>query len=121
MAVTSLIEEEICLVEGDSSNIYTFSSTDFPDISAGDWSSLMNVRVGSIEGTVSLTRALVKDTSTAGTAEDPHKFVFQLTPTETDALGVDRFYVTIGIFNLAIDFRREVVQTPLRVLESGNI
>lgn len=120
MAATSLIAD-ICLIEGESSDIYTFSSTDFPDISSANWDSLLNVRVGGIEGTVSLTRALTKDTSTAGTAEDPHKFVFQLTPSETTALTAARFYVTISIFNTTLDFSRELVQAPLRVEASGNV
>lgn len=109
--MASLIES-IELVEGDSSNVYTFGSDDFPDISSVNWDSSLVIREKSITGAVVLTRALLKNQANT-------RFVFQLTPTETDTLNSGRYYLSISVFNLSIDFRREVVQAPLVIKASG--
>ena len=107
----SLIES-IELVEGDSSDIYTFSSSDFPDLSDANWQSTLSVRERNITGVEVLNRSLTK-------SGDNTQFIFQLSPTETDNLGAGRFFVTISLFNLSLGFRREVVQCQLGIEESG--
>ena len=107
----SLIKN-IEIIQGDSSDIYTFASTSFPDFSDVNWVGAAVIRQSTIDGTVLLTIPLTKST-------DNTQFVFAINPTDSASLPVGRLYIAIEIKNMALNFRREVVQTVLKVIASG--
>ena len=108
----SLIQNTIEIIQGDSSDIYEFSSDDFPDLSSLDWVGTYTVRDKNVKGTILLTGSLTRNE--AATA-----FTFQLTPTESATLTPGIRFLSIELKNLVLGFRQEIVQVTLMVKDSG--
>ena len=107
----SLIKE-INLIRGDSSDIYTFSSPDFPDFSEDEWVGRWNIREANIKGNVMKEGTLSK-------SPDGDMFIFRLLPQQTDNLEPSKYFLTIEIENLEQAFRREIVQCALSIRQDG--
>ena len=109
--------QSISMIKGESSDIYMFSSEDYP-IFDSNWIANVVIRDNNINGSVVLSRSLSKNTATSTLLADS-AFVFQITPTESDMLGVGRFFISIEVRNDTISFNKEIVQTSLTLKESG--
>ena len=108
----SLIQNAIELIQGDSSDIYEFSSDDFPDLSSIDWVGSFSIREKSVTGTVQTSGTLLKnETNTA--------FIFHITPTVSDTLTPGLKFLSIEVKNLSLNFRQEIVQIAMNVKASG--
>jgi len=108
----SLIKNTIELTIGDSSDIYEFSSDDFPDLSSVDWVGAFSIRDKTITGTSLLSGTLTKN-------EDNTAFIFQILPTESATLTAGLRFLSIEIKNLSLNFRREIVQVQMNIKASG--
>lgn len=110
--MASLIQNTIEIVQGDSSDIYEFSSDDFPNLSSADWTSKFSIRDKTVKGTELATGDLTKN-------EDNTAFIFQLTPTVSASLTPGLRHLSIEVKNLTLNFRQEIVQVILNVKDSG--
>jgi len=107
----SLIKE-ITLIKGDSSDIYTFSSPDFTDFSDPKWIGKYTIREKNIKGEVIHDGILSK-------SEEGDEFIFNLIPSVSDEIPVGKQFLTIEVENLEVQFRREIVQCVLTILQDG--
>ena len=109
--------QNINLIKGESSDIYQFSSKEYPTFD-NDWVGNLVIRKNTIGGDVVLARSLPKNEATENSLADS-SFVFQLTPNESDLIGVGRFFISIEIRNDVKNFNKEIVQTGFTIKESG--
>lgn len=117
--MTSLINTTR-IVQGDSSDIYYFSSPDFTDFSDANWQANAVIRSGKISGNEIITIPLSKNDGLEPEAFPPNsRFVFKIDPDDSATLPTGSLHMSIEVKNLVLSFRREIVQTVLIVEESG--
>lgn len=109
----SLIQS-IELIQGDSSDIYEFSSDDFPDLGDVNWVSSWNIREKNIDGVVLASGELTKKT-------DLTAFVFQVLPTESSTITPGKQFLTIEVKNTSVNFNLEIVQCYITIKKQGVI
>jgi len=108
----SLIKNTIELIAGESSDIYQFSSDDFPDLSSPNWVSEFTIRTKNVKGEIEASGNIEKN-------NDQTAFVFQLKPEDTMNLTPGLKFLSIDVKNSEINFRREIVQVNLNLKPSG--
>jgi len=108
----SLIKKPIELIVGESSDIYEFSSDDFPDLSSDDWVSEFTLRTKDVKGAIETSGSINKN-------QDKTAFVFQLIPSDTASLTPGLKFLSIDVKNTTINFRQEIVQIALNLKASG--
>ena len=113
MAYQSLIEEDITLVQGDSSDISTIYAKDYP-ILDNDWNAKFTIT--SSDGTIVLQRDLPKNTATTNEPANSY-FIFQILPNESETLNIGKYILAIQVENLSLGHRREIVQTKLNIIK----
>ena len=108
----SLIQNAIEIIQGDSSDIYEFSSDDFPDLSSVEWIGSFSIREKSVTGTIQTSGTLLKN-------ETNNAFVFHITPDVSATLTPGLKFLCIEVKNLTLNFRQEIVQIQMNVKASG--
>lgn len=107
MAYTSLIEDSD-IVQGDSSEIFTFSESTGAILDS-NWSASFSV-IENYGTSPVITRALPKST-------DLKSFIFQILPSESTQLTAGiKYLVGVQISNSAISYNAEIAQFKLKVL-----
>jgi len=107
MAYTSLIEDTE-IIQGDSSEIFTFSESTSAILDA-TWSASFSI-IENYGTSPIITRPLPK-------SEDLKSFVFQILPAESTQLTAGlKYLVGIQVSNSSINYNAEVAQFKLKVL-----
>ena len=109
--------EEFTIIQGDSSIVYTFSSTDFPTFDV-DWIATMAI-VDTLGGNTVVSRTVPKNDGTDGSTPES-KFILQILPTESALLTVNsKYFLVMEVSNAPLNFKNELVQTKFKVTAQG--
>lgn len=108
--------EEITIIQGDSSDIYQFSSAEVATLDT-NWTANYNVlAVLGDQSSMLLSGNLDKSV-------DEAYFIFQLLPADTEQLDVGKYYLSIQIQqdngSGTLLFRKEVMQAKLIITKQG--
>jgi hypothetical protein len=109
--------EEFTLIQGDSSDVSVFSSTDF-DTFDNNWSATMAI-VDTLGGTTIISRAVPKNDGTDGNPVNS-RFILQILPSESDLLTPgNKYFLVMEVKNDVLNFKNEIVQTKFKVTAGG--
>lgn len=119
------MSEIIEIVQGDSSDIYTFESADISVFDA-EWSASWAVTSKLGESPL-LTGDLDKNELIPASGNDPEVpagsyFILQLSPADTEQLSPGTWYVTVQVKRTVsgtLVFRREVMQQKIKIKPQG--
>ncbi len=117
MAFKSLMKDDD-IIQGDSSDINTFSTDMASDLSVGGWTASYTI-AETLGAAPIVARVLPLNDGTDGEPANS-SFVFQILPSESAILTIGtKYWVTVQITNASIDYNGEIVQYKLKVRAQG--